>query len=90
MINTKIYGKLRSSLFVFTFSHGRSQIERAFSMNKEATVENLENKLLRAQRLVYDALKCCKEDTHDIEITAKMVTSWKTARSKYVRTRERK
>ena len=63
---------------------------RSKGHSEEATIENLENKLLRAQRLVYDALKCCKEDTHNIEITAKMVTSWKTARSKYVRTRERK
>lgn len=29
-------------------------------------------------------LKCCKKDVHDIEITAKMVTSCKTARSRYV------
>jgi hypothetical protein len=34
--------------------------------------------------LVYDALKCCKKDAHDIEITAKMVTSCKTARSRYI------
>ena len=71
-------------VIVFTISHGQSQIERGYSINKEVTIENLENKLLCAQRLVYDALKCCKKDAHDIEITAKMVTSCKTAHSRYV------
>ena len=45
---------------------------------------NLENKSRCAQWLVYDALKCCIKDEHDIEITAKMVASCKTARSRYV------
>ena len=71
-------------VIVFTISHGQSQIERGFSINREVTIENLENKSLCAQRLVYDALKCCKKDIHDIEITTKMVTSCKTARSRYV------
>ena len=71
-------------VIVFTFSHGQSQIVRGFSIIKEFTIENFENKSLCVQRLVYDALKCCKKDAHDIEITAKMVTSWKRARSRNV------
>ena len=45
--------------------------------------EILENLNLN-QRLVCDALKCCKKDAHNIEITAKMVASCKTARSRHV------
>ena len=75
-------------VIIFTISRGQSQIQRGFSINKEVTIENLENKLLGAQRLVYDTLKCCKKDAHYIEITAKMVTSCKTARSGYVITLE--
>ena len=71
-------------VIVFTISHGQSQIERGFSINKEFTIENLLNKSLCAQQLVYDALKCSKKNVHDFEITAKMVTSCKTARSRYV------
>ena len=76
-------------VIVFTILHGQSQIERVFSINKEATIENLKNKLLYAQWLVYDALKCCLKDAPDIEITAKMITSCKTACSRYVITVEK-
>ena len=71
-------------VIVFTISHGQSQIEWGLCISKEVTIENLGNKSLCAQRLVYDTLKCCQKDPHDIEITAKMVTSCKTARSRYV------
>ena len=54
------------------------------NINKEITIENLENKPLCAQRLVNDALKCCKKDANDTEITAKMFTSCKKACSRYV------
>ena len=68
---------LKDMVIVFTISHVQSQIERGFSINKEVIIVNLENKSLCAQWLVYDALKCFKKDAHDIEITAKMVTSCK-------------
>ena len=75
-------------MIVITISHTQSQIERGFSIIKEVTNKNLQNKLLRAQRLIYDALKCYKKDAHDIEITAKMVTTCKAACSMYVITLE--
>lgn len=71
-------------VIAFTISHGQNQIESGFSINKEVTIENFENKSLCAQQLVYETLKCCKKAVHDIEITAKMITSCKTARSKSV------
>ena len=60
---------------------------KEIQINKEVSIENLEKKSLCAQQLVYDAL-CCKKNAHDIEITAKSVTSCKTARSRYVITLE--
>ena len=75
-------------VIVFIISHGQGQIERGLCINKEVTIEKLENKLLCAQQLLYDALKCCKKDYHDIETTAKMVSSCKTTCSKYVITCE--
>ena len=71
-------------IMVFCISHGQSQIERGFSINKEVMVENLQNKSLCAQRLVCDVLNSSKKDIHEIEITNKMVTSCKSARSRYV------
>ena len=44
-------------IIVFILSHGQSNIERGFSVNKEILVENLSTSSLIAQRLVYDYLK---------------------------------
>ena len=46
---------LKVMVIVFTIPHGQNQIERVFSINNEVTIENLENKSLCDQRLLYDA-----------------------------------
>ena len=75
-------------IFLFTLSHGQSQVERGFSINKEIVIENLHSSSLSAQRIVYDYLKASEKNMHDIEITNKMLTSCKRAYSRYLRTLE--
>ena len=42
---------------ILTLSHGQASIERVFSINKEAIVENQKESSLIAQRLLYDSIK---------------------------------
>ena len=42
---------------IFTLSHGQSNVERGFSVNKEILQENLKEKSLVAQRILYHTLK---------------------------------
>ena len=71
-------------IFIFTLSHGQSQFERGFSINKEIVIENLHSSPLSAQCIVYDYLKTSKKNIHDIEITSKMLTSYKSAHSRHL------
>ena len=71
-------------IFLFTLSHGQSQVERGFSINKEIVIENLHSSSLSAQRIVYDYLKASEKNIHDIEITNKMLTSCKSAHLRYL------
>ena len=64
-------------------SHEQSQAERGFSINKEI-IENLHSSSLSAQRIVYDYLKASKKNIHDVEIRNKMLTSCKSAHSRYL------
>ena len=65
-------------------SHGQSQVERGFSINKEIVIENLHSSSFSAQCIVYDYLKASKKNMHGIEITNKMLTSCKSAHSRYL------
>ena len=71
-------------IFLFTLSHGQSQVERGFSINKEIVIENLHSSSLSAQRIVYDYLKASEKNIHDIEITNKMLTSCKSSHLRYL------
>ena len=71
-------------IFLFTLSHGQSQVERGFSINKEIVTENLDSSSLSAQRIVYDYLKASEKNIHDIEITNKMIKSCKSAHLRYL------
>ena len=70
-------------IFTFTLSHGQSQAERGFSINKEIVIENLHSSSLSAQCIVYD-LKASKKNIYDTEITIKKLTSCKSAHSRYL------
>ena len=52
--NKKYAALWKVIVFVFTLSHGQSQIERGFSINNELVVENLKSQSLISQRLVCD------------------------------------
>ena len=71
-------------IFLFTLSHGQSQVERGFSINKEIVIENPHSSSLSAQRIVYDYLKASEKNIHEIEITNKMLTSCKSAHLRYL------
>ena len=47
-------------VIVFVLTHGQSNVERGYSVNKEMLVENLEKESLINQRLVYDAINAEK------------------------------
>ena len=41
---------------IFVLSHGQSQVERGSSLNKEILQDNLQEKFLVSQRLLYDTI----------------------------------
>ena len=75
---------LKVFIFIFTLSHGQSQVERGFSINNEIVIENLYSSSFSAQHILYDYLKVSKKNTHDIEITNRMLTNCKSAHSRYL------
>lgn len=44
---------------ILIFSHGNAFVESGFSINKQLLVENLQEKSIIAQRLVYDNILLC-------------------------------
>ena len=69
---------------IFTLSHSQCAVERGFSVNKELLVENLQEVLLIAQRIVYDQLTATKQNVHTFKISNDLIKSCKAARSKYM------
>ena len=72
-----------NDLFVFTLSHGQTQIERGFNVNAGLLVENLTSSLIVAQRRVYDHLSFNKRSPHGFEIKDELCVSCPNAPSKY-------
>ena len=70
-------------LFVFTLSHGQSQVERSFSINDDLLVKNLKAESVCAQRIVYDYIKASGKDVYDLTIDKALVLSCETAHTKY-------
>ena len=70
-------------IIIFIFSHGQSNIERGFSVNKEILVENMSKSSLIAQRIVYDRLKSEGIKCHEFSITSQCRKSCKLASSRY-------
>lgn len=60
-------------------SHGNACLERGFSINKELLVENLTQKSLVAQRMVYDVVTAAGGE-HDIVIDKEMIHAARNAR----------
>ena len=70
-------------LFVFTLSHGQSQVERSFSINDDLLVKNLKAESVCAQRIVYDYIKASGKVVYDLTIDNALVLSCETAHTKY-------
>ena len=77
-------------IFLFTLSHGQSQVERGFNINDDIMVENLHNGLLIAQRIVYDHMKRNNFEPQNYDIGQKFCASILSAYSKYKIGRDQK
>ena len=81
--NPKFSSLWKVMVYIFTFSHGQSQIERGFSINKSLLVENMHEKPICARRLVLDFVKSSNKEVHEIEIENELILSCKADHSKY-------
>ena len=68
---------------IFVLSHGQSQSERGFNINKEMLIENLEEKSLIGQRLVYDHMSSIGTKIEDFTVSNKLALSCNSANAKY-------
>ena len=64
-------------------SHGQSNAERGFSVNKEVLQDNMQVKLLITQHLICDTLICTDSELHSFTISPALYKSCKFAFSKY-------
>ena len=64
-------------------SHGQSAVERGFSINKELLVENLQEKSLVSQRMVYDHISTNKINIHEYELPSDLLKSYKLSNRRY-------
>ena len=65
-----------------TLSHGQSQVESGFHINKELPIENLEQKSLKGQRMVYDHIRSNGKKPFDCLIPNELIISCRGASSK--------
>ena len=77
----KVFWKVGCSIFVL--SHGQSAVERGFSINKELLVENLQEKSLVSQRMVYDHTNSNKINIHEYELPSDLLKSCKLSNRRY-------
>ena len=64
-------------------SHGQSAVERGFSINKKLLVDNLQEKSLVSQRMVYDHIKSNKITIHGYELPSDLLKSCKLSNRCY-------
>ena len=70
-------------MLIFFFSHSQCAVEWGFCINKEILIENLQEKSIVYQRVVYDYLEASKADLHNYPISSCLLKSCKSARQKY-------
>ena len=69
---------------IFTLSHGQSQVERGFNVNKEILVENLKENFLKGQRIIYNRIQFENVKLQDLKLTNELVNSCKAAHQRYI------
>ena len=77
----KVFWKVCSIIFVL--SHGQSAVERGFSINKELLVENLQEKSLVPQRVVYDHINSNKSNICEYKLPSDLLKSCKLSNRRY-------
>ena len=70
--------------FICTLSHGQSQIERGFNVNKDVLCVNMERKSLNARGMVYDHVTSTKMSVESFEVKKDLIQSCIGAHSKYL------
>lgn len=64
-------------------SHGQSEIERGFSVNKDILSDNMQESTIIAYRHVYDGIRKLSCKAHDLPITKEMMASCRHSYSRY-------
>ena len=78
--NLNKYKKLASTVKKFlTLSHWQASVERGFSVNGTVLEQNLNEKFITARRLVEDHMLSNILQSHNIEISNKMIINVKSA-----------
>ena len=77
----KVFWKVCSIIFVL--SHGQSAVERGFSVNKELLLENLQEKSLVSQRVVYDHINSNNIKISEYELSNDLLKNCKLANRRY-------
>ena len=64
-------------------SHGQSDVERGFSVNKKILQDNLQEKSYISGRLIYDTIHSTEQTLHDFAISPASYRSCKSVYSNY-------
>ena len=68
---------------IFTLSHRQCAVEWGFSINREVLIENLQEKSIVCQIIVYDHVQASKVDLHNYPVSSVLLKSCKSARLRY-------
>ena len=64
-------------------SHGQSDIERGFSVNKDIATANMKEETIVAYRKVYDGVKQRQCSVHEFPVNPLILDSCRHARSRF-------
>lgn len=74
---------------IMLLSHGNSNVERGFSVNKDCLWDNMKEETVVARRIIYDAIQA-HGNLNSFQVTKQMILSVRNSRSKYEEEREKK
>ncbi|GBN78382.1 hypothetical protein AVEN_213796-1 [Araneus ventricosus] len=74
---------------VMILSHGNSNVERGFSINKECLWENMKEQTLIARRIVYDSIQA-NGGINNFEVSKQLILSVRNSRGNYEEYKEKK
>ena len=81
--NSRFINLFKACKIILTLSHGQSDVERGFSINKEMMVENMKQSSVVSQRMICDHMTAAKIELHEFKITKELLVSCRTAAAKY-------